>query len=120
MTRRPTIAILPTGTAAPAGCSGAEPYALMVLGDSMSPEFVEGDVIVVEPGGLACDGSFVVAEVDGTVALRQLVSDGQSWRLLALSSTCRSVALASLASVRGVVIQRSRPGRPRSRKRYVD
>src|SRR5512143_332862 len=99
MSRRPAIPILPIATPAPMGCSGAEPYVLMVLGDSMSPEFVDGDVIVVEPDGLACDGSFVVAEVDGTVALRQLVSDGQFWRLRALSSTCRSVALASLASV---------------------
>ena len=47
----------------------------MVLGDSMAPEFVEGEVIVVEPDGLAVDGSFVVAQVDGEWTLRQLVRD---------------------------------------------
>ena len=43
-------------------CSSAEPFALMVLGDSMEPEFVEGEVILIEPEGLATDGSYVLAE----------------------------------------------------------
>ena len=45
----------------------------MVLGDSMAPEFVEGDVIIIEPEGLAVDGSYVLAQADGEWIFRQLV-----------------------------------------------
>jgi DNA polymerase V len=44
-------------------CAAAEPFALMVLGDSMEPEFREGEVILIEPEGLATDGSFVLAQL---------------------------------------------------------
>ena len=46
-------------------CSGAEPFALRVLGDSMAPEFADGDIIIVEPDGALHDGSFVLARPDG-------------------------------------------------------
>ena len=55
-----TIPIAQVEDAAHAACSGAEAFALLVLGDSMNPEFAEGDVIVIEPEGLATDGSFVL------------------------------------------------------------
>ena len=42
-------------------CSAAESFALMVLGDSMAPEFVEGDIIIIEPEGLATDGKLADA-----------------------------------------------------------
>ena len=61
-----SIPIVADEPPAAADCSGAESFALMVLGDSMAPEFVDGEVIVVEPEGLASDGSFVVAKVEGT------------------------------------------------------
>ena len=54
-------------------CSDAEPFALMVLGDSMEPEFMEGEIIVVEPEGLATDGSYVVAFHNEEYIFRQLV-----------------------------------------------
>jgi DNA polymerase V len=101
-------------------CAGAEPFALMVLGDSMAPEFTDGDVIVVEPEGLASDGSFVVAQVDGEWTLRRLVREEYGWRLTALNPAYPAAAIADLAPVRGVVIQKSRPGRRRSIKRYVE
>jgi DNA polymerase V len=108
--------------AAPAAddCSGAEPFALMVLGDSMAPEFVEGEVIVVEPEGLATDGSYVVAQVGGEWTLRQLVRGEAGWRLAALNPAYPAAELADLSAVRGVVIQKSRPGRRKSIKRYVE
>jgi len=101
-------------------CSGAEPFALRVLGDSMVPEFADGEVIVVEPEGLAGDGSFVVAQVDGDWMLRQLVREDGGWRLCALNPAYPAAAIADLSPVRGVVIQKSRPGRRRSIKRYVE
>ena len=61
-TERPkTIPIVPVAHDETGDCAGAEPFVLMVLGDSMAPEFAEGEIIVVEPEGLASDGSFVVA-----------------------------------------------------------
>lgn len=102
------------------GCSGAELFALLVVGDSMAPEFADGEVIVVEPEGLARDGAFVVAQVDGDWALRQLVRAADGWRLCALNPAFPAAAISDLSAVRGVVIQKSQPGRRRSIKRYVD
>jgi DNA polymerase V len=101
-------------------CGSAEPFALVVLGDSMAPEFVEGDVIVVEPEGLAADGSFVVAEVDGEWTMRQLARLDGGWMLRPLNATYPPTALADLSPIRGVVIQKSKPGRRRASKRYVE
>ncbi len=102
------------------GCSGAELFALLVVGDSMAPEFADGEVIVVEPEGLARDGAFVVAQVDGDWALRQLVRADDGWRLCALNPAFPAAAIGDLSAVRGVVIQKSRPGRRRSIKHYVE
>ena len=117
MREHPEIPILP---AAAGDCAGAEPFALMVLGDAMAPEFVEGEIIVVEPEGHATDGAFVVAEVEGSWTMRQLVHCATGWQLRALNPAYAATALLDLAAVRGVVIQKSRPGRRRSVKRYVD
>ena len=115
---RATIPIVPAGEAEALACSGAEPFALLVLGDSMAPEFAEGDVIVVEPEGLACDGAFVLAHAGGEWIFRQLVARGPEWTLRALDPRYPPIDIADLRSVRGVVIQKSRPGRRRAAKRY--
>ena len=120
MSGRKSIPIIAGSPATAADCSGAEPFALMVLGDSMTPEFAEGEVIVVEPEGLARDGSFVVAQVGSDWMLRQLVRGEGGWRLAALNPAYPPAVIADLSPVRGVVIQKSRPGRRRSIKRYVE
>jgi DNA polymerase V len=119
VSERPVVPIVPAGADA-GDCAGAEPFALMVLGDAMVPEFVDGDIIVVEPEGHATDGCFVVAQVDGAWTMRQLVRREGGWQLRALNPAYAATTLADLAAVRGVVIQKSRPGRRRSIKRYVD
>lgn len=112
---------IPIRVAAPDdGCSGAESFALMVLGDSMAPEFEHGDIVVIEPDGLATDGSFVLAQLDGEWVFRKLRRDGGGWRLAALNPAYLGADLPDLAAVRGVIIQKSRPGRRRAGKRYVD
>ncbi len=120
MSARACIPIVPAKPAAESDCAGAEPFALMVLGDAMAPEFVEGEIIVVEPEGHATDGSFVVAQVDGEWTLRQLARHGGQWQLRALNPAYPASEIADLAPVRGVVIQKSKPGRRRASKRYVD
>lgn len=101
-------------------CSSAEPFALMVLGDSMESEFVEGDVILIEPEGLATDGSFVLARMAGEWTFRQLAKHGEGWRLQALNPAYPATDIADLGAVKGVIIQKSKPGRRRATKRYVE
>ena len=113
----PSVAAEP---AAAGDCSGAESFALLVLGDSMAPEFVEGEVIVIEPEGLATEGSFVVARAHGEWIFRQLIAGGGGWQLRALNPAYPTTDIPDLSSVRGVVIQKSRPGRRRALKRYVE
>lgn len=101
-------------------CGSGEAFALMVLGESMAPEFVEGDIVIVEPEGLARDGSYVLAEAGGELIFRCLHQQGSGWRLLALQPGHPEYELADLACVRGVIIQKSRPGRRRETRRYVE
>ncbi|MCX7165366.1 MAG: S24 family peptidase [Rhodocyclales bacterium] len=101
-------------------CSSAEPFALMVLGDSMEPEFLEGEVILIEPEGLATDGSFVLARLDGEWIFRQLAKHGTGWRLQALNPAYPAADIPDLGEVKGVIIQKSKPGRRKATKRYVD
>ena len=118
--------VIPIRSAAPTvdepalACASAEPFALMVLGDSMLPEFEPGDVIVIEPEGLATDGSYVLAWWHDEWIFRQLVHGADGWRLAALNPAYPDAPLPSLEPVRGVVIQKSKPGRRRAARRYVD
>jgi DNA polymerase V len=100
-------------------CSGGESFVLQVLGDSMAPEFSDGEIIVIEPEGLARDGSFVLAWHGDEWTLRQLLGDGACWRLHALNPAYPDAPLASLDAVRGVVIQKAVPGQRRATRRYV-
>jgi DNA polymerase V len=101
-------------------CSSAEPFALMVLGDSMEPEFLEGEVILIEPEGLATDGSFVLAKLAGEWIFRQLAKHGDGWRLQALNAAYPPADIPDLDAVKGVIIQKSKPGTRRATKRYVE
>jgi SOS-response transcriptional repressor LexA len=116
--RRRTIPITPAVEEGDGACSGSESFALMVLGDSMAPEFAEGDVIVIEPEGLATDGSYVLAWHGDEWIFRQLVAMGAGWELRPLNPRYPCIGLADLSAVRGVVIQRTTPGKRRSTTRY--
>lgn len=102
-------------------CSAAEPFALMVLGDSMLPEFAEGEVIVIEPEGHAHDGSYVLAFHAEEYIFRQLVKRDAGWALHPLNPNYPDAPLDDLSAVKGVVIQKQeRGGRRATRKRYVE
>lgn len=118
---RRTIPIQPQAADAELeACSSAEPFALMVLGDSMEPEFLEGEVILIEPEGLATDGSFVLARLAGEWIFRRLARHGAGWSLRALNPAYPALDIPDLDAVKGVIIQKSTPGRRRAGKRYVD
>jgi len=102
-----------------AGCGGGESFALRVLGQSMAPEFAEGEIIIIEPEGLARDGSYVLAWVDEEWIFRQLCRRGGTWALRALNPAFAEIALDDLSAVRGVIIQKALPGRRRASRRYI-
>ncbi len=102
-----------------ANCAGGESFALMVMGYSMAPEFNEGEIIIIEPEGLARDGSFVLAHHEDEWTFRQLLGEPGQWRLHALNPAFADQALADLSAVRGVIIQKALPGRRRASKRYI-
>ena len=106
------------GAAPPTTCIEAEPFALRVTDASMEPEFAAGCIIIVDPTGVAKDGAFVLAEINGEYIFRRLERTGEGDRLVALNDSYPPVALAAgLESVRGVVVQRA-GARRRYHKRY--
>lgn len=55
-------------------------FALRVKGDSMEPEMVEGDLLLVRQAADALDGQVVVAHVEGEATVKRLrKSGGQAW-----------------------------------------
>lgn len=112
-------ALPPAADAAVPDCASGESFALMVLGHSMAPEFLEGEVIIIEPDGLAQDGSYVLAWHGEEWTFRQLVRAGAGWVLHPLNPAFSDVALDGLAAVRGVIIQKAIPGRRRASKHYI-
>lgn len=60
------------GPPVPSTCKDQDCFALRVQGDSMMPEFQEGEIIVVSPNTEAHSGDYVVAKYDGEVAFKKL------------------------------------------------
>lgn len=101
------------------GCAGGESFALMVLGHSMAPEFLEGEIIIIEPEGLARDGSYVLAWHQEQWTFRQLLHGTTGWLLHALNPAFADEPISDLSPVRGVIIQKALPGRRRACKHYI-
>ena len=97
-------------------CSALEPYALRVVGDSMEPEFADGSVIIIDPGCVPRDGSYVVVEFAGDVFFRQLVFDGERRFLKPLNPKYGGFDLTPPYTIRGGVVQQV--GRRRSQRKY--
>ena len=125
-----TEAPLEEGEALAASCASGEPYALMVLGDSMLPEFEEGEIVVVEPEGVARDGSFVIAYIDTIEKeeerhiFRQLIKHPEGWMLKPLNVLYPNIPIDGgdevlTKVIKGVVIMKKKPGRRRAMKEYV-
>lgn len=93
-----------------AACGGREPYALMVLGDSMEPEFNEGDVIVIEPDGNISDGSYVIAYHEDDYIFRQLSIKDDKWSLQPLKSGYEGEDIPGIEAIKGVITQKKPPG----------
>jgi len=99
-------------------CGASEPFALRVIGDDMLPEFRDGHIIVIDPGGLVKHGCFVVADTDTGYIFRQLFIEDGRYILRAMQPGHPEIELRNgLKDIVGVVSQRA--GRRRSEhKRY--
>ena len=99
-------------------CSASEPFALRVIGDDMAPEFVDGNIIIVVPGGKLGSGCFVVARHQGEMIFRQLFIERGVYSLRALDTSLAGIPLPNgIGDIVGVISQRS--GKRRSEhKRY--
>ena len=97
---------------------GREPFALQVLGDSMLPEFKEGNIIIIEPDGVVENGSYVLAMHDEEYIFRQLLIDNEKLFLKPLNSTYPTLEISSLEDVKGVITQRAGTRR-KEHKKYV-
>jgi SOS-response transcriptional repressor LexA len=99
-------------------CSASEPFALRVIGDDMAPEFCDGHIIIIDPGGRVASGSYVIAKLADEMIFRQLKIDGDNWVLRALDGSIAEIVLPNgAADIVGVISQRS--GKRRSEhKRY--
>jgi SOS-response transcriptional repressor LexA len=99
-------------------CSASEPFALRVIGDDMAPEFVDGNIIIVDPGGKLNSGCFVVARHQGEMIFRQLLIDQGAYSLRALDANLAEIALSNgVEDIVGVISQRS-GSRRSEHKRY--
>ena len=100
------------------GCEDKEPYVLMVLGDSMEPEFKEGDVVVIEPGAHYRDGSYVIAYHNDEYIFRQLRVIKDRMYLTPLNPNYVSEQLSGPDAIKGVITQKKTPGNRKARKNY--
>ena len=99
-------------------CSASEPFALQVIGDDMAPEFADGNIIIVDPGGKLSSGCYVVARHQGEMIFRQLIIDQNTFSLRAFANSLAEIVLPNgVEDIVGVISQRS--GKRRSEhKRY--
>jgi len=126
MSQKPfPIPVVPAAEAPPpedlaaSACASGEPYALMVLGDSMLPEFNEGEIIVIEPEGIARDGSYVIAFVNEEYIFRQLIQHPEGWMLKPLNPVYPNIPIDGLDVVKGVIILKKKPGKRSEQKTYA-
>ncbi len=98
-------------------CTEAEPFALMVKGNSMEPEFNDAHIIMVDPGMPPINECYVVAETEGEYIFRQLrIVDGKKY-LVPLNDLYPTLELEHDKAIVGVITQRS-GRRRRETKKY--
>jgi DNA polymerase V len=99
-------------------CAASEPFALRVIGEEMAPEFNDGHIVIVDPGGTVRSGCFIVADTDSGYQLGCLTIVEKKHFISKLCEPENLTLLsAGMTSIVGVISQRS--GKRRSEhKRY--
>ena len=101
-------------------CDDKAIIALMVLGDSMEPEFNDGEIIVIESGMTPTEGAYVIAEIaPEDFIFRQLKKDNKGgWFLHALNPAHDDQPISGLEIIKGVVTQKRKAGSRKTAKFY--
>ncbi len=89
-------------------CERNAPFALMVLGDSMEPEFRDGAVIIVDPSVPLHQNCYVVADYNGETIFRQFVVRGEDHYLVPLNDKYPEIKLEGEYRIRGIITQQAR------------
>jgi SOS-response transcriptional repressor LexA len=102
------------------GCSAGEPFALQVIDNSMEPEFKKGNIIIIDPTGLASDGAYVLAMVENGYIFRQLVIENEKYFIQPLHEDyMHEKREIDINAIHGVIVQQSGTrGKRSERKRY--
>lgn len=98
------------------GSEGNEPFALQVMGDSMVPEFADGQVVIVDPAFAVTSGAFVVVDFGGEIILGVYQRTDDLPRLSFLNPGYETLTLVPPYQIKGVVIQRA--GRRRAERKH--
>jgi len=101
-------------------CTAPEPFALQVTDNSMEPEFKKGNIIIIDPTGVAVHGAYVLAMVENGYIFRQLVIESDKHYLQPLHEDYmhekREIAIED---IHGVIVQQAgATGKRSDRKRY--
>ena len=97
-------------------CAESEPFALRVLGDSMSPEFGDGCVVIIDPSMTAKSGYYVLANEADEYIFRQVFISDTEFVLKAINSGYEDIHISGHAEIHGVIIQQSGKRRKDSKK----
>ncbi len=85
----------------------ARTFAIQVSGDSMEPEFVDGDIVIVEPSLQHEHENFVIAKKGNDVFFRQIVKEGADWLLKPLNKRYDIIPLGEYQIV-GVIREKTK------------
>lgn len=100
-------------------CAASEPFALSVTDDSMLPEFDPGCIIIIDPGGVIRDGSYVFAkDLQDEFIFRRLRIVAEKYYLEPLNSLYASFEISGPDKIQGVITQRA--GKRRSYHKWYD
>lgn len=100
------------------GCANSEPFALRVIGDSMEPEFKDGNIIIIDSAAAVASGCYVLAMVKDEYIFRQLIIEGSRYVLKALNDGYDEIEVSGMDAIRGVIVQRA-GARRKEHKHYV-
>ncbi len=100
------------------GCANSEPFALRVMGDSMEPEFKDGNIIIIDSAAAVESGCYVLAMLDGEYIFRQLIIEDDRYMLRALNESYEEKEISGINDIRGVIVQRAGT-RLKHHKHYV-
>jgi SOS-response transcriptional repressor LexA len=77
-------------------------FALKVRCDTMQPEFIKDDILVIDPNTEAVDGDYIIAQVNGQATFKKLINDAGIWYLKSLNSIYPIISLGE-GEIIGVV-----------------